>query len=310
MPEISVIVPVYDVEKYLDRCLESLRRQTLRDFEVILVDDGSPDLSPQLCDDWAARDPRFRVIHKENGGLSSARNAGLDAARGRFIAFLDSDDWVEPDMLAYLHGLLERYPTAQIAQCGTVVSRAAGAAVSQPAERVLVRRGTELLDYFFRVDGEASNDGVWNRLYRRELMEGFRFRDTRNEDVEATYELFDRAGEVVFSNRRLHHYFVNRGGITRSGFTARDLDYLAVWDRVVERTAREHPAYLPYAEIGRKRADLTLLSKMLLQGYDRGDAELRAVRRELKRAVRRDFRDLMRWKMPLSRKVLLVIVCL
>ena len=94
MPEISIIVPVYKVEKYLDRCVESIRKQTLKNFELILVDDVSPDQSPELCDAWSRRDSRIHVVHKENGGLSSARNAGLEAARGNYIGFVDSDDWV------------------------------------------------------------------------------------------------------------------------------------------------------------------------------------------------------------------------
>lgn len=94
-PLISVIVPVYKVEKYLDECVESIVNQTYRNLEIILVDDGSPDNCPQMCDDWAKRDARIRVIHKENGGLSSARNAGLDVCTGEYISFIDSDDWLE-----------------------------------------------------------------------------------------------------------------------------------------------------------------------------------------------------------------------
>ena len=102
IPEISVIVPVYKVEPYLDRCVQSILRQTFRAFELILVDDGSPDGCPAMCDAWAKQDRRIRVLHKENGGLSSARNAGLAVATGRYISFVDSDDWIEPQMLEYL----------------------------------------------------------------------------------------------------------------------------------------------------------------------------------------------------------------
>ena len=94
MFRISIVVPVYKVEKYLDRCVESLRAQTLSDIEIVLVDDGSPDRCPQMCDDWAKKDRRIRVVHKKNGGLSSARNAGMMAARGTYIGFVDSDDAV------------------------------------------------------------------------------------------------------------------------------------------------------------------------------------------------------------------------
>lgn len=107
MPTISIIVPVYKVEKYLDRCVESLRRQTLRDIEIILVDDGSPDACPRMCDAMAEQDSRIRVVHKENGGLSSARNAGLAVAGGTYVGFVDSDDDVEPDMYEKMAAVME-----------------------------------------------------------------------------------------------------------------------------------------------------------------------------------------------------------
>ena len=102
-PEISIIVPVYQVEKYLNECIDSILAQTFTDFELILVDDGSPDNCPALCDAAAKRDSRVRVIHKQNGGVSTARNAGLDAAQGNWIAFVDSDDTVEPEYLEKMH---------------------------------------------------------------------------------------------------------------------------------------------------------------------------------------------------------------
>ena len=96
---ISVIIPVYKVEEYLDECVLSVIRQTYANLEIILVDDGSPDNCPRMCDEWATKDSRIKVIHKENGGLSDARNAGLDAAEGQYIAFIDSDDYIKPDMM-------------------------------------------------------------------------------------------------------------------------------------------------------------------------------------------------------------------
>ena len=118
-PLISVIVPVYNVAPYLTRCLDSIVMQTWQNLEIILVDDGSRDDSVGICDLYAARDARIRVIHKENGGLSSARNAGLDIAAGEYVGFVDSDDWIEPDMFEYLLQNAENYG-ADIATCGHV----------------------------------------------------------------------------------------------------------------------------------------------------------------------------------------------
>ena len=310
IPEISVIVPVYKVEPYLDRCVQSILRQTFRAFELILVDDGSPDGCPAMCDGWAKQDRRIRVLHKENGGLSSARNAGLAVATGRYISFVDSDDWIEPQMLEYLWNLLQAHPEAQIAQCEAIISKDQTPAQAQPQEEIAVFDQTGMLDYFFRIHGEASNTAVWNKLYARDILQGFSFVPTLNEDVEASYEFFQRASHMVVSNQELYHYFVNNTGITRSKFSKKDLDYLAVWDRIVERTRVEHPEYLHYAVISRKRANFTMLCKMLSRGFSRDDQEMVAVHRSLKAQVRKDFRLLMGWRMPISRKILLILVCL
>lgn len=109
MPTISVIVPVYNVEPYLRQCVDSILGQTFRDFELILVDDGSPDGCPAICDEYAKMDSRVKVIHKENGGLSSARNAGLDVAKGKYIAFVDSDDWIHPEMSETMQNRMQQH---------------------------------------------------------------------------------------------------------------------------------------------------------------------------------------------------------
>ncbi len=117
MCEISIIVPVYKVEPYLRKCVDSILAQTFTDFEVILVDDGSPDNSGKICDEYASKDSRVRVIHKENGGLSSARNAGIDVARGKYLGFVDSDDYIEKDMYELLYDNIVK-EQADLSICG------------------------------------------------------------------------------------------------------------------------------------------------------------------------------------------------
>ena len=113
---VSVIIPVYKVEKYLERCVESVQKQTFQNLEIILVDDGSPDLCGAMCDEMAKTDPRIKVIHKNNGGLSDARNVGIEMASGNYIVFVDSDDWLDLDMIALLYRVLKKY-NADIAEC-------------------------------------------------------------------------------------------------------------------------------------------------------------------------------------------------
>ena len=128
MDLISVIVPIYQVEPYLDRCVKSIVNQTYKNIEIILVNDGSPDGCPAICDAWAERDSRVKVIHKENGGLSDARNAGLAVAAGELISFIDSDDWIEPDFLTALYDAMEQ-TGAEIAECATTYAAEDGTAI-------------------------------------------------------------------------------------------------------------------------------------------------------------------------------------
>ena len=310
MPAISVIVPVYKVEKYLDRCIESILNQTFKDFEVILVDDGSPDRCPAMCDEWAKKDSRIRVIHKENGGLSSARNAGLKIQKGEFVCFVDSDDWILPEMLQDMFELLDAYKDCDIAECEKVDCTSENARIIQPEFKPEVYDKRKMLEYFFRVNGEPSNTQVWNKLIRREVLRDFEFVDTLNEDVEASYEFFMRAKKMVRTNRVYYCYYKNNYGITRSKFSEKDLEYLDVWKRIVQRTMLEIPEYSRYAEIGLKRAYFTLLAKMFFRGYDRNDEKMLEVKKQLKKSVRSNFMELWKWKMPLNRKVLLVFLCL
>ena len=281
-PKISVIVPVYKVEKYLDRCVESIVNQTFGDFELILVDDGSPDNCPAMCDAWAQKDDRIRVIHKKNGGLSSARNAGMAKMTGKYVCFIDSDDWVETNTFEVLLELLKKYPQVQIAACNAQIERGTQGNVQQEEEEIWLYDQNKMLDFFFRIHGEASNTAVWNKIYTR-------------------------ATGMVETNQKLYHYFMNDTGITRSKFSRKDLDYLVVWNRIVERTQKEHPEYSEYAIASRKRANFKLLSKTMIRGSNKNDKELCAVHAQLKKKVRKDFFDLMKIKMPLSRKILLLI---
>ena len=119
MPKVSIIVPVYKAEKYLNRCVDSILAQTFTDFELLLIDDGSPDRSGEICDEYAKKDSRIRVFHKKNGGVSSARNLGLDNVLGEYVTFVDSDDWVEPDFVETMIQTYEKFPWT-IPVCGYV----------------------------------------------------------------------------------------------------------------------------------------------------------------------------------------------
>lgn len=236
--KISVIVPIYNVEPYLRDCLDSIRDQTHRDLEIILVDDGSPDGCAAICDEYAAADDRFKVIHKSNGGVASARNAGLDAATGEWIGFVDPDDYIEPDMYEYLlnHALEHR---ADLSVCGMrilVDGKQANPWIAHYDEVKVLDKEQAIEIYLDR----NMHDGCVNKLYRRELWEGLRFPAYKiAEDLLAMWEIFQRANITVRLSDDKYVYCRRSGSAT----TAKDSqtvldDFNAIKKRYDEVMAR------------------------------------------------------------------------
>ena len=263
---ISVIVPIYKVEEYLPRCVESLLGQTDGDFELILVDDGSPDRCGAICDEYGAKDSRIAVIHKENGGLSDARNAGLEIARGEYIAFVDSDDWVSPRYLELLRQGLET-TGSDICECG--ILRTEGDSCPEPAEtEPEVFNTVAALEQLIR-DGKF-HQYVWNKLYRREVVGDILFpRGRMNEDDFWTYQVFGRAKRIVKIDAVLYNYFQRPGSIMGSRYTLKCLDQL---DALQERQQYLEERYPQLTTAGREN---------LLWGvYHHGSMALRCLPRE------------------------------
>lgn len=310
MPEISVIVPVYKVEKYLDRCIESIVNQTYPDFELILVDDGSPDGSPILCDKWAEKDSRVHVIHIKNGGASSARNAGLKIAKGNWIAFADSDDWLDRTALKTLYDLANQYNVPMAIGGMRVVQKYTDASIVMK-QNAKVLSNADLMSRFFRLNGEPDTHSVCGAIIRRDILEDYSFIEGRmNEDVETCYYLARKCEAAVYTDAPLYNYFKNIEGVTNSGFSKKKLDLLDIWDIVQKQVEQFTPEYSYACEMNCKRARFTLLTQMSLNGYDHDDSLMKKTKQQLKKEVRQSFWPLMKWKMPISRKVLLVWECI
>ena len=210
MDLISVIVPVYKAENYLDKCVRSIVDQTYRNLEIILVDDGSPDGSGAMCDAWAAKDSRIRVIHQKNAGGGAARNAGLDVASGAYIAFVDSDDYMAPHMLEHLHSLLIQ--GADIAECAHVDATDDDAVFPDGPVSIShwdTRSAMEahIHDRFFR-------QLIWNKLYRRETVGDIRFPvGTKIDDEFFTYRVLGNAKHLVLSDKICYAYRQQSGSV-------------------------------------------------------------------------------------------------
>lgn len=187
---ISVIVPIYKVQDYLKECIESIINQTYSDIEVILVDDGSPDRCPQMCDEWAKRDSRIRVVHKKNGGLSSARNAGLDVAKGEYISFVDSDDFICKDALENLYNRIK--DDKSIGITSGLIYRYQEGSINNFKDQWLCSKEIVIpsSEFLLETMSQKTSYTVWNKLYRRDVIGNTRFREGRNnEDTLFMYDL-------------------------------------------------------------------------------------------------------------------------
>lgn len=222
---ISVIIPVYKVEEYLDECVASVVSQTYKNLEIILVDDGSPDNCPQMCDEWAKKDHRIQVIHKENGGLSDARNAGIDVCTGAYIAFVDSDDFIAPDMLEKLYTALTK-EDADIAACGILTCE--GEKQTPWGCEDLV--GTPEQIYALLYDDTRYPVSALNKLYRRSCWETLRFPVGKTcEDAFTTYHLIHNARRIVMIPQALYCYRIRPGSIMTSSFSLKKMDEEEAW---------------------------------------------------------------------------------
>ena len=203
-PEISLIVPIYKVEKYLKECVDSILNQTFTDFELILVDDGSPDRCPQMCDEYAKQDSRIRVIHQKNGGVSSARNVGLSAAQGEWIGFVDPDDYVSPIFYETLIKAAQD-ADADCAMCSAENITEDGKPLGKIEPSVLdeVTTGRQVLKNI------GKNMVLWNKVYKRKCWENLHFpEDKINEDAYIFAELFVQVNKVASISKRLYYYRV------------------------------------------------------------------------------------------------------
>lgn len=222
---ISVIVPIYRVEQYINRCIESLINQTYSNLDIILVDDGSADNCPKMCDDWVKKDSRIKVIHKENGGLSDARNAGFKIATGDVISFIDSDDWVEPKFFEVMLNVMQN-DESDIVSCGVKW-------VDEDGEllRTASVEAHEMLNTHDSMQ-ELLHDGklkqhVWNKLYRRNVIENISFEKGKyHEDVFWSYQVIGRAKKISVIPDSFYNYVQRADSIMGESYSPKRLDVL------------------------------------------------------------------------------------
>ncbi len=244
-PLISVIVPVYKAEAYLEKCIKSIINQTYRNLEIILVDDGSPDKCGEICDEFAERDSRIRVIHKENGGQSSARNAALDIMTGDYVGFVDSDDWIEPNMYEHLYELILKN-NAQIAACGLQCDYSNGKIVyfndQYPAHKNI--------ENFSKIDALCEltiarkiTNSPCDKLFSRYIFENIRMREgTVYEDFEIMPSCVEKAEIIVYDPMPLYHYIMTQDSTTRGTISSRRFFEAEISRNIIEYYKLNYPS--------------------------------------------------------------------
>ena len=279
-PLISVIVPVYKVEPWLERCVDSIRSQVYRNLEIILVDDGSPDRCGEICDNLALEDDRIRVIHRGNGGLSAARNTGIDACRGEYIGFVDSDDAIHPEMYSRLYADIRDNGTL-LAFCQPMVCYGSDISFPPAEARVECLSGEEVIRKSL---GKSIWFSAWTKLYHRSLFDGLRYPEGRtNEDYPVTMRIYGRCGRVAVDYNKLYAYCKRADSITTSSVSEKTFDQVVSAEEALLFIREAYPGCAPLAA----RTLLASCSGVLLKTDGPRAAEFRNKRDEVFSVIRR-----------------------
>lgn len=223
--ELSIIVPIYKVEKQLEQCIKSILNQSFTNFELILVDDGSPDMCGHICDEYEKKDSRIKVIHKKNGGLSDARNAGLDIALGKYIGFVDSDDIIHPQMYEKLYNCINK-SNLDIVQCKFKRFKSIEEININISDSELNFKEYNSQDAIIDlIDNNKINVNAWNKLYKRELFQNERYPKGKiHEDEFLTYKLIYNSSKIGYIDEELYYYYENNNGIMNGSNILKRLD--------------------------------------------------------------------------------------
>lgn len=261
MPEISVIIPVYNVEQYLSKCLESVINQTFTDLEIIIVDDGSTDDGLSICREYEAKDERIHVYHKTNGGLSSARNYGLDRATGKYIGFVDSDDYISEDMYESLYNNLISY-NADMSLCGLYdiynglpqkVNNNHSIFEATPEEAIKVV-----------MESEITSVTAVNKLYKRELFESVRYPEGKvSEDAFVIVDLLMQCKKTVITSDQKYYYIHREGSITTLKFRPQHLHVLEAYEKNYTLIEENYPSLILIAKMRLCWAHFNVLDKLI-----------------------------------------------
>lgn len=305
--KVSIIVPVYKVEQYIDRCVQSLLRQTYSNIEIILIDDGSPDNCPQLCDEYALKYDNIRVIHQPNMGLSEARNSGLLKSTGDYLSFLDSDDWIEEDTISYCMNLIIANGADAIQFETKNVSTESK--FHQPDEKINLYKEKEILQYYLDSSTRSGSYSVCRCLFSSKLAKKYKFRLGKlNEDIDYKYKVLSECTLLVVSNQYKYHYWQGGDSLSTGGLKSKDFDLYEAGNLLAELTAKETYGSIRFlGEVKRARTPFSLLCKIAYYGIADKSIDKKQTIAELTLEHRSFLWTLLKAPIPFSRKILSVL---
>lgn len=307
--KISIIIPVYNAELYLKKCIDSVVNQTYQNLEIILINDGSIDRSLEICLEYAQKDERIIVIDlKKNSGQSNARNLGLEKSSGEYLGFVDSDDWIELDMFSYLVSLIKE-TESDVAKIQSRKVYQDEIILYNTKEKKEIYKEGQIIKRFL-LDDDYS---LWNKLYKRELFKNITFETgIIYEDMFPLYKIMKRCKKMVESNQIKYFYRIMDGSTTVSCFKKRDLALLNECQKMVDLSMSETTEIQKLTEVRLNRSYLSLLAKIGKYGYDKSitNQEIEYYIEMFRRKIKQNLGLLLHSNIPFSRKILALIICL
>lgn len=289
-PLISVIVPVYNVEKYLRKCVDSIINQTYKNIEILLIDDGSTDGSGAICDEYSQRYDIVTAYHKQNGGLSSARNYGIERAKGEFIGLVDSDDYIHEEMYDRLYTLLVEND-ADLSECKLADVYNGKVRSSNKKIEVLIVNSETAIDYAFKA--EIASVAAVDKLYRRSLFDNVRYPEGKTiEDGYVIVDILSACSKIVISTEQLYYYVHRKGSITTNAFSKKNLDAIITYEKNYNIIKNKYPAIVDTAKMRLCWAYFYVLDKII---YDK-TTENRDIKKDVIKYLRANYSFIIRNK--------------
>lgn len=307
-PLISVIIPVYGVEKYLDRCVESVVNQTYKNLEIILVDDGSPDNCPQMCDDWALRDARIHTVHRENGGQSCARNTGLSVATGDYVTFIDSDDWIVGDTYEYCVSLLNKFKGVDVVEFGLTHVYPNKQFSVDGKEALDVYEGKNILEYYMESSTRNGSYSVCRCLFEAPTAKRYRFREGRiHEDIDYKYKVLRDCKKMIVSNQIKYCYWQEGNSTSTGALKKKDFQLYEAGEELYNLTKDEAYGKIAYyGKVKKARTAFSLLCKMVIWGIGNNELSEKEIYPPLVKELRKNLPLLLSAPIGLKRKMVML----